>query len=163
MPFRYRLLLLVSLVVLALDQATKLYIDSRFALYESVTVFENFFHITYVRNKGAAFGILADNAFRVPFFITVASLAAIGILWYLHKLGEGQKLHVLALSLIFSGAVGNLIDRIRLGEVIDFLDAHWYQHHWPAFNVADSAICVGVGLLLLDMWRQESAKKKAAA
>ncbi len=161
MPFRYRLLLIVSLVVLAFDQATKLYIDNRFALYESVTVFENFFHITYVRNKGAAFGILADNAFRVPFFITVASIAAIGIFWYLHKLGDGQKLHVLALSLIFSGAVGNLIDRIRLGEVIDFLDAHWYQHHWPAFNVADSAICVGVGLLLLDTWRQESTKKKA--
>jgi len=159
-PFRYRLLLLVSLVVLAFDQATKLYIDSRFALYESVTVLENFFHITYVRNKGAAFGILADNAFRVPFFITVASIAAVGIFWYLHKLGKGQKLHVLALSLVFSGAVGNLIDRIRLGEVIDFLDVHWYQHHWPAFNVADSAICVGVSLLLLDMWRQESAKRK---
>ncbi len=162
MPFRYRLLLIVSLVVLAFDQATKLYIDNRFTLYESVTVIENFFHITYVRNKGAAFGILADNAFRVPFFITVASIAAIGIFWYLHKLGDGQKLHVLALSLVFSGAVGNLIDRIRLGEVIDFLDVHWYQHHWPAFNVADSAICVGVGLLLLDMWRQEAAKKKAA-
>jgi signal peptidase II len=162
-PFRFRLLLLVSLVVLALDQATKFFIDSRFALYESVTVFENYFHITYVRNKGAAFGILADNAFRVPFFITVASIAVIGILWYLRKIGEGQKLHVLALSLIFSGAVGNLIDRIRLGEVIDFLDVHWHQYHWPAFNVADSAICVGVGLLLLDMWRQESARKKTRA
>ncbi len=78
MPFRYRLLLIVSLIVLALDQATKFYIDRRFALYESVTVFENFFHITYVRNKGAAFGILSDNAFRIPFFITVASIAAIG-------------------------------------------------------------------------------------
>jgi len=162
-PFRFRLLLIVSLAVLTLDQATKFYIDNRFALYESATVFENFFHITYVRNKGAAFGILANNAFRVPFFITVASIAVIGILWYLRKLGEGQKLHVLALSLIFSGAVGNLIDRIRLGEVIDFLDVHWYRHHWPAFNVADSAICIGVGLLLLDMWRQESRKKKADA
>jgi signal peptidase II len=159
-PFRYRLLFLVSLVVLAFDQATKLYIDRRFALYESVSVFENFFHITYVRNKGAAFGILADNTFRVPFFIAVAGIAAIGIIWYLHKLSNGQTLHVLALSLVFSGAVGNLIDRIRLGEVIDFLDVHWYQHHWPAFNVADSAICIGVGLLLIDMWRQESAKKK---
>lgn len=163
MPFRFRLLLFVSLAVLALDQATKLYIDRRFSLYESVTVIENFFNITYVRNKGAAFGILADNAFRVPFFITVACIAAVGILWYLRKLGEGQKLHVLALSLVFSGAVGNLIDRVRFGEVIDFLDVHWFQHHWPAFNVADSAICVGVGLLLLDMWRQESARKKNRA
>jgi signal peptidase II len=157
-PFRYRLLLIISLIVLALDQATKFYIDHRFALYESVPVFENFFHITYVRNKGAAFGILSDNAFRIPFFITVASIAAIGIIWYLHKIGNEQKLHLLALSLVFSGAVGNLIDRIRLGEVIDFLDVHWYQHHWPAFNVADSAICIGVCLLLIDMWRQELAK-----
>ena len=159
MPFRYRLLLIVSLFVLVLDQATKLYIDSRFALYQSIPVIQNFFNITYVRNKGAAFGILADNAFRVPFFITVASIAVAGILWYLRRLDDGQKLHVLALSLIFSGAIGNLIDRIRLGEVIDFLDAHWYQHHWPAFNVADSAICVGVALLLIDMWRQETRKK----
>ncbi len=158
---RFRMLGLVCLVTLVLDQATKFYIDSRFVLYESVTVLENFFHITYVRNKGAAFGILADSAFRIPFLITVAILAAGGILWYLKSLRDDQKLLHFALSLVFSGAVGNLIDRIRLGEVIDFIDVHWYQHHWPAFNVADSAICVGVGLLLLDMWREERQKKKA--
>jgi signal peptidase II len=161
MPFRYRLLLLVSLVVLTLDQATKYYIDSHFALYESVTVLPNFFHISYVRNQGAAFGLLANHAFRVPFFISVAVIAAIGILWYLHRLGDGPKRHILALSLIFSGAVGNLIDRIRLGEVIDFIVVHWYQYHWPAFNVADSSICIGVGLLLLDLWQQEKARKNA--
>ncbi len=158
---RYRLLGLVSLVVLVLDQATKLYIDSRFALYESVTVLENFFHITYVRNKGAAFGILSDSAYRIPFFIAVATLAALGILWYLKSLSDNQRLLHFALSLVFSGAVGNLIDRIRIGEVIDFLDVHWYQYHWPAFNVADSAICVGVALLLLDMWMDERKKKRA--
>ncbi|HXV20466.1 MAG TPA: signal peptidase II [Desulfuromonadales bacterium] len=159
MPFRYRLLLIVSAVILVLDQATKLYIDHRFTLYESVTVIQNFFHITYVRNKGAAFGILSDSAIRVPFFITVATLAALGILWYLRQLREDQRLLHFALSLVFAGAVGNLIDRIRLGEVIDFLDVHWYQYHWPAFNVADSAITVGVGLLLLDLWREERRKK----
>jgi signal peptidase II len=158
-PFRYRLLLIVSTVTLVLDQATKLYIDHRFALYESVRVIENFFHITYVRNKGAAFGILADSAIRVPFFITVATVAALGILWYLRQLREDQRLQQFALSLVFAGAVGNLIDRVRLGEVIDFLDVHWYQHHWPAFNVADSAITVGVGLLLLDLWFEERRKK----
>lgn len=158
---RYRLLGLVSLVALVLDQATKLYIDSRFALYESVTVLENFFHITYVRNKGAAFGILSDSAYRIPFFIAVATLAALGILWYLKSLSDNQRLLHFALSLVFSGAVGNLIDRIRFGEVIDFLDVHWYQYHWPAFNVADSAICVGVALLLLDMWMDERKKKRA--
>lgn len=159
MPFRYRLLLIVSAVILVLDQVTKLYIDHRFALYESVTVIENFFHITYVRNKGAAFGILADSTIRVPFFITVATIAALGILWYLRQLRKDQRLLQFALSLVFAGAVGNLIDRVRLGEVIDFLDVHWYHYHWPAFNVADSAITVGVGLLLLDLWFEERRKK----
>jgi len=157
--FRYRLLLIVSAVLLVLDQATKLYIDSCFALYESVPVFEDFFHITYVRNKGAAFGIFADSSVRIPFFIAVSTVAAIGILWYYRRLQAGQSLLRWALALVFAGAVGNLIDRIRLGEVIDFLDVHWYQYHWPAFNVADSAITVGVGLLLLDLWFEERRKK----
>lgn len=158
---RFKLLGLVTLVILILDQATKLYVDKHFLLYESVTVLENFFNITYVRNQGAAFGILADSAFRLPFFITVATLAALGILWYLKTLRDDQKLLHFALSLVFSGALGNLIDRIRLGAVIDFIDVHWYQHHWPTFNIADSAICVGVALLLVDMWREERQKKRA--
>ena len=159
MPLRYRLLTLVSVVVLALDQATKLYVDSHMRIHESVTVIANFFHFTYVRNKGAAFGIFANSAVRIPFFITVSLAAAIGILWYLRRLKDEQRLVNFSLSLIFAGAVGNLIDRVRLGEVIDFIDVHWYQHHWPAFNVADSAITVGVCLLLLDLWREERAKK----
>ena len=157
---RYRLLLFVSIIVLVLDQATKLYIDSRFALHQSLTVIENFFNITYVRNKGAAFGILADSAIRIPFFITISVIAAVAILWYLRRLGPGQGRQAFSLALIFSGAVGNLLDRIRLGEVIDFLDVHWYRHHWPAFNVADSAITVGVVLLIVEMWIEESRKKK---
>lgn len=158
---RYRLLLSVTAVVLVLDQATKLYIDSRFALHQSLTVIENFFNITYVRNKGAAFGILSESAIRIPFFITVSIVAAIAILWYLHRLEPNQRRQAFALALVFSGAIGNLIDRVRLGEVIDFLDVHWHQHHWPAFNVADSAITVGVGLLLVDMWLQEYRQKKS--
>jgi signal peptidase II len=158
---RYRLLGIVTLVSLSLDQWTKYLVDSRFALHESVTLIENFLHLTYVRNKGAAFGIFADSALRIPFFIAVSIIALGGILWYLHRLSEEQRLLHWALALIFSGALGNLIDRIRLGEVIDFLDAHWYQYHWPAFNVADSAICIGVGLLLLDLWNEERSRKKA--
>ncbi len=157
---RYRLLLIVSAVILLLDQASKLYIDSTFALYESVTVIENFFHISYVRNKGAAFGILASSSVRIPFFIAVSVVASLGILWYLRHLRDEQRLVCFSLSLVFAGAVGNLIDRVRLGEVIDFIDVHWYSHHWPAFNVADSAITVGVGLLLLDMWREERRKER---
>lgn len=160
MAYRYRLLLITTTLSLVLDQLSKLYIDQTFKLYQSLVVIENFFNITYIRNQGAAFGIFADSSFRVPFFIGIAVVAGVAILWAIHRLRDDQKLLCFGLSLIFSGAIGNLIDRIRLGEVIDFLDVHWYQYHWPAFNVADSAICVGVALLLWDMWRDERNKRR---
>jgi signal peptidase II len=160
---RYRILTLISAVVLILDQATKIYVDARFALYESVTVVENFFNITYVRNPGAAFGFLSDHSLRLPFFITVATLASIGIVWYMSRLRDDQRLLHISLSLVFAGAVGNLIDRIRVGEVIDFIDVHWYNlYHWPAFNVADSAITVGVVLLLIATWQEERQAKRCS-
>ncbi len=162
MALKYRILLATTAIILVLDQLTKIYIDRSFRLYESITVIENFFSITYVRNKGAAFGIFAESSFRIPFFLTVGVVAAAAILWYISRLDAEKKLAPFALALIFSGALGNLIDRVRLGEVIDFLDAHWYQHHWPAFNVADSAITVGVGLLLIEMWREERRARTAA-
>jgi signal peptidase II len=155
---RYRVLAIIAPVILVLDQATKLYVDANFRLHESVPVIRNFFHLTYVRNKGAAFGILADSAVRIPFFIGVSIVAMIGILWYIKRLRHDQKLALIALSMIFSGAFGNLIDRIRLGEVIDFLDVFWRSYHWPAFNVADSAITVGVTLLFIDMVREDRSK-----
>ena len=155
---RYRTLAIISFVILVLDQATKLYVDANFRLHESVPVIRGLFHLTYVRNKGAAFGILADNAIRIPFFITVSIIAMLGILWYIKRIREDQKLARYALSLIFSGAFGNLIDRIRLGEVIDFLDVFWQRYHWPAFNVADSAITIGVTLLFIEMWREDNNK-----
>ena len=157
---RYRILAIISVVILALDQATKLYVDANFRLHESMPVIRGFFNLTYVRNKGAAFGILADNAVRIPFFITVSIVAMLGILWYLNRIRNDQKLTVFSLSLVFAGAFGNLIDRVRLGEVIDFLDVFWQLYHWPAFNVADSAITVGVTLLFIDMWRED--RKKSA-
>lgn len=160
MPLRYRILLGISLPVLILDQWSKLYIDGTFRLYDSLTVIENFFNITYVRNRGAAFGMLSESSLRIPLFIAIAVVAGGAILYYLHRMSDEQKMGASALALIFSGAIGNLIDRIRLGEVIDFLDAHWYGHHWPAFNIADSAITVGVGLLLIDMWLADRKKKK---
>lgn len=156
----YKIFALTAGISLLLDQLTKIYIDSSFALYESITVIENFFNITYVRNPGAAFGILSDSSIRIPFFISVSTIAAIGILWYLRKVNASDRWQHFALGLIFCGAVGNLIDRIRMGEVIDFLDAHWYQYHWPAFNVADSAICVGVAVMFLCTWQEERQKKR---
>lgn len=156
---RYLTLSIITSVILILDQATKLYVDANFRLHETVPVIRNFFHLTYVRNKGAAFGILADSAIRIPFFIAVSIVAMLGILWYIKKLRDNQRLALFSLALIFSGALGNLIDRIRLGEVIDFLDVFWQRHHWPAFNVADSAITIGVTLLFIEMWREEHCKQ----
>jgi signal peptidase II len=157
---RWRLLSIVTAVILVLDQATKLYVDARFALYESVPVIPGWFHLTYIRNQGAAFGILSNSAIRIPFFITVALVALLVILWYLRQLRADQHLGAFALALIFSGALGNLIDRVRLGEVIDFLDVFWNHHHWPAFNVADSAICVGVALMVWEMWQEERRTRR---
>jgi signal peptidase II len=158
---RYTTLAIVTLVILALDQATKLYVDANFRLHETLPVIDDVFHLTYVRNKGAAFGILADSAVRIPFFISVSIVAMLGILWYINRIRNSQKLALIALSLIFSGAFGNLIDRIRLGEVIDFLDVFWRSYHWPAFNVADSAITVGVTLLFIDIWLEDRNKSAA--
>jgi len=142
---------LAGLVVL-LDQATKAWVLATFRLHESVPVIPGWFHLTYVRNPGAAFGIFSGQAeaFRVPFFlaITVAALVAIVVIAW--RAAPGRIWFLGALGLVGGGAVGNLIDRLRWGEVVDFLDVFWKSHHWPAFNVADSAITVGVILLILE-------------
>lgn len=160
---RYRILAIISVPILIIDQVTKLYIDANFRLHESVPVIHGLFNLTYIRNKGAAFGILADSSIRIPFFITVSIIAMAGILWYIKRIKDEQKLAIYSLSLVFSGAFGNLIDRIRLGEVIDFLDVFWKGYHWPAFNVADSAITVGVALLFIEMWRENKTPAEPAA
>lgn len=159
MQFKYIILFTVTTLVLALDQATKIYIDRSMDLHSSITVIENFFNITYMRNKGAAFSFLSSFSYRLPFFILISLVAIIVIIVVMHRLRPDQKFTAVCLSLIFSGALGNLVDRVRLGEVIDFLDVHWYQHHWPAFNVADSAICVGVFLLAIDMFIEEKRQQ----
>jgi len=149
----------ISAVGIVVDQITKISVDRSMNLFDSIPVVENFFHLTYVRNKGAAFSFLSDVSWRLPFFITVSIIACIVILIAFRKLRDDQKLAHTSMAMIFSGAVGNLIDRIRIGEVIDFLDVHWYRHHWPAFNVADSLICVGVVLLAIDMFLEEKRLK----
>jgi signal peptidase II len=156
---RYTLFVTLTILGLLFDQATKLFIDRSMQLFDSIPVVANFFNITYVRNRGAAFSFLSEASWRLPFFIGITLVAAIAILVAFHKLRADQKLAQISLAMIFSGAVGNLIDRVRLGEVVDFLDVHWYRHHWPAFNVADSLICVGVFLLALDMLLEEKRSK----
>lgn len=140
---------IAGLVVL-LDQVSKAWVLQSFRLYESRPVVEGWFHLTYVRNPGAAFGLFAGRAeaFRVPFFLIVTAIALVAIAIIAWRLPKGRPVLLSALALVFGGAVGNLIDRIRWGEVVDFLDVFWRTHHWPAFNVADSAISVGMTLLI---------------
>lgn len=161
MKSRYSFLLAVAFPVILLDQATKLIIVRSMEYHSTITVVENFFEIIHTRNQGAAFGFLRDSSIRLPFLITASVVAALVVVAVYRKLRPDQKLTAWGLALVFAGAVGNLIDRVRLGEVIDFINVHWYQHFWPAFNVADSAICVGVGLLVIDMILEERRKKVA--
>lgn len=158
---RWTLFSLITVSGLVVDQATKLYVDRVMALHQSIPVVDGFFSFTYLRNRGAAFSFLSDASWRLPFFILVSLVAGIVILVAMKKMREDQKIAQIALAMIFSGAFGNLIDRIRLGEVIDFLDVYWKTHHWPAFNVADSLICVGVALIALDMLKEEKRQQLA--
>jgi signal peptidase II len=154
MRFKYAILLTINLFIISLDQFTKYLIVKHFKLGETIAVLSGFFNLTYVQNKGAAFGLLAQAhpAFRVPFFIIVPliALTSMGYVFY-HIATKNVRLAV-GLSLILAGALGNLTDRIISGYVVDFLDFHWHwEYHFPAFNVADSAICIGVGILMLDL------------
>jgi signal peptidase II len=146
-------MLLVALIflVVLLDQASKLWIVGHFSLYESLPVIPGLFNLTYLTNTGAAFGLLAGDhgAWRQVFFVGVAVAALTAICFLYRKLRPVSVWYGVALGLIAGGAVGNLIDRLRLGSVIDFLDVHIGVHHWPAFNLADSAITVGVAIFLL--------------
>jgi signal peptidase II len=152
---KYIILFATVVVMTLLDFITKAYISSTMFLHESFVVIGGFLNITYVRNPGAAFSFLADAppVFRFVFFVTVTVLAIILVLTYITRSKIEEPFMTFALSLILSGAVGNLIDRVRFGEVIDFIDVYIGSYHWPAFNVADSAISVGAVILLLEMFR----------
>lgn len=153
-------------VVLALDQVTKYLVHSRFKWEESLWVIPGFFSITYIRNKGAAFGFLhsAPTWFREPFFLVMPLLVMIYLLFFFIKLDARNshwRLWSFGFSLILTGAIGNLIDRTRLGYVIDFLYFYFGPlGHYPAFNVADSAIVIGVALLLFLTFLDERSRKK---
>ncbi len=136
---------------------------ARFSLHESLSVIPGFFDLTYVRNPGAAFGFLAQAspAFRSFFFSAVAVIAVFLILYFIIRHKEGTLLQTTALSLISGGALGNLLDRVRFGEVVDFLDFYVGSYHWPAFNVADSAISVGACLLLYEIFRKREKQPEA--
>jgi signal peptidase II len=165
---KYLLFAGINLLVVVADQWTKLVVERHLFLNEFITIVPNFFDIRYIRNTGAAFGLMArlpDGA-RLPFLIGV-SLVAMALIFYLFVKAEKERpAYVLSLSLVFAGAMGNLIDRVRFGEVRDFLHAHIYNLSWPIFNIADSAISVGIVLLAWQLLvvepRLEKLKEKKA-
>ncbi|MDP2838911.1 MAG: signal peptidase II, partial [Syntrophales bacterium] len=160
MQKRNILFLAITVLVVLLDQATKVWIISTLGLHEGFPLIDGFFSIVHVRNPGAAFGFLAGAPplFRYLFFIAVTVAAIALILHYLRVSRIEVPSLVSALALILAGAVGNLIDRIRFGEVVDFLDVYIGGYHWPAFNVADSAITVGAGVLMAVLLRKRKER-----
>lgn len=143
----------IALMVVMLDQYTKYLIAHNLALHQSLEIVQNYLTIVHTRNKGIAFGIFSgQESITQTVLLILTSLAAIAFIFYLLSgLGSRHLYGTITLALILGGAVGNLIDRIRWGEVIDFIDLHWGSYHWPAFNVADSAISVGMILLVTGM------------
>jgi signal peptidase II len=138
-----------ALVIVIVDQISKLAVMNSLRIHESVSVIAGFFNLVHVRNRGMAFGFLNRPDINFGFYLLVAAscVAIVFLLIWFIKLKESDPLTVLALSLIMGGAVGNLIDRLRFREVVDFLDFYVGDYHWPAFNVADSAITVGAILI----------------
>jgi signal peptidase II len=155
-------LVVVSAVIVLVDQVTKMAIHSSFSLHESRSIIDGFFNLTYVRNPGAAFGFLQGAApmFRKVFFLSITPIALGVILYFLKTTKDNDWGQIAALSCVFGGAIGNYIDRIRFGYVIDFLDFYLKGMHYPAFNVADSAIVVGVILLLFFSYQEEKKAKQ---
>ena len=144
---------LLTLSVLVLDQTTKAMVVSRMTLYSSAPVVPGVFHLTLVTNRGALFGLFHDlpDPFRSTLFTAVPLLAIALMLVFQYRTTVHDFATQSGLALILGGALGNLVDRIRLGYVVDFLDFFVGEHHWPAFNVADSCICVGVACLVIDL------------
>ena len=153
----------LSGLVIVLDQLSKWIISSSFSLHETLAVMP-FFNLTLAHNTGAAFSFLAQaGGWQRWFFVGLTTVISIALLIWLKKLSTQAKLEAIAISLILGGAIGNVIDRIYYGYVVDFLDFYYGTAHFAAFNIADSAICIGAGLLIIDsfMSKPESDKKSA--
>lgn len=156
---KYLLLMCITGFVVSLDQITKLYVHTQFRLHESVAVIPDFFSITYVRNYGAAFGILGQSSatFREIFFLLVPPIACLTIVYILRTVKDSDLRQIIALSGIFAGALGNYIDRVQFRYVIDFIEFYYGPHSFPAFNVADMTIVGGVISLVYFMLRESDA------
>ncbi|MCF8007177.1 MAG: signal peptidase II [Methylovulum sp.] len=140
----------LSLLILVLDQASKLTIDATMPLYSSIAILPSF-NLTYVRNTGAAFSFLSEaGGWQRWFFAALALSISVSIIIWMKRLQKHETLLAVALSLVLGGAIGNLIDRLAYGYVIDFLDIFYNTWHWPAFNIADAGITIGVILMLAE-------------
>jgi signal peptidase II len=146
LSIKYKLVFSWVTVILIADQLTKFIVDQTMPLHHSIPIIDDLFSLTYIRNTGAAFGILSGSAaaFRLPFLLLFSTVAIIFIIIMLRRLPDRETGLITALAFILGGAIGNLIDRVAYGEVIDFLDFYWSRFHWPAFNLADSFITIGV-------------------
>jgi signal peptidase II len=159
---KFRVGLTALAISLPLDQLTKILVDTHLTYADRIPVIEGFFYLTHVRNPGAAFGLFADGdpVHRLTFFIGVSIVAILIILSFFRQIAPGDRLSALALGLILGGAGGNLIDRIFRGEVVDFLHFRlWGGYSWPDFNLADSFIVVGVGMLVLELLATEGERR----
>lgn len=147
---KYAVVLSIAGVAVIVDQISKWYVRESFALYESLSVVDSCFRITYTRNAGGAFGLLNQGAlaWRLPFFLLASCVAVVVLLLFVRHVRRGQWWLLLALGSILGGALGNMIDRMASGEVTDFLDVYWRNYHWPTFNIADSCITLGIVILV---------------
>jgi len=154
-------LFLISNTLILVDQYTKFLVNTHIPLYYSKRVIENFFNLTHVRNPGVAFGLFADqdSEYKALVFIFISSVAIIAILIIYYQTPDDKKMVRTGLIMIFSGAIGNLIDRVVYKEVIDFVDIFFGNYHWPAFNFADACITIGVGLMILDLFQGHPEEK----
>lgn len=149
----------LSLIVVILDQASKQLIESSMMVFETLPIMP-FLNLTLAYNEGAAFSFLADQGgWQRWFFVLLATGVTTVLVVWLGRLKPGERLVAVALGLIIGGALGNLIDRLLFGHVIDFIDAYYRDWHWPAFNLADSAIFLGVVLMLVDAFRGTAARE----
>ncbi|AIZ31601.1 lipoprotein signal peptidase [Pseudomonas parafulva] len=151
----------LSLLVLVLDQATKLYFDNALTMYQQIVVIPDYFSWTLAYNTGAAFSFLADSSGwqRWLFALIAVVVSAVLVVW-LKRLGRNETWLAVALALVLGGAIGNLWDRVVLGHVVDFILVHWRNtHYFPAFNLADSAITVGAVMLALDMFKSKKSEE----
>ena len=147
---KYKRLLIIAGLVLIFDQMTKAIVLDTMPLYDSIAVIPGFFNLTHIHNPGGAFGFLAQQSsgVRLGIFIFLSSVAVCVIFYFYRRTPPSHPLLASGFALIMGGAIGNLIDRIRFEKVVDFLDVYIGKYHWPAFNVADSAISIGIGIFI---------------